>query len=183
MKPNAKSNRPEKRAAMSAINDLVAGSDYCFLLNYGGLAVGEFTQLRSQLSKSDSAVKVVKNIYLAKAIEAKGWEAADDLLNGPTAIVTGSGDPAEVAKVIIEFLKKSDKASAKGAWIEDSALSADDVKVLSELPPRDVMRAMLLGTMMAPATSLVRVFSAPLTGVLYVLQAKAEKDGDTGSAA
>jgi len=183
MKPNAKSNRPEKRVAMGEINDLVAGSDYCFLLNYGGLAVGEFTQLRGQLNKADSAVKVVKNIYLAKAVEAKGWEVADDLLSGPTAIVTGSGDPAEVAKLIIEFLKKSDKASAKGAWLDKSVLSAGDVKALSELPSRDVMRATLLGTLMAPATSLVRVFSAPLTGVLYVLQAKAEKDGDTGSAA
>lgn len=177
MKPVANSKRPEKRSAIREVSDLVAGSDYCFLLNYGGLSVTAFAALRAELRKAKSTVKVVKNAFLAKAAEAKGWKGLDDLLAGPTAAVTGSGDPAEVAKLIIAYLKKNDKASVKGARLESAALTAADVKVLSELPSKDMMRAMLLGTLLAPATSLVRVFTAPLTGVLYVLKAKVEKDG------
>ena len=92
-------------------------------------------------------------------------------------MVTGAGDPAEVAKSLVAFLKKNDKASVKGAQLEAATLSAAQVAQLSELPSKDVMRGTLLGTMLAPATSLVRVLAAPLTGVLYVLKAKEEKDG------
>ena len=176
-KPVANSKRPEKRAAIDEISSVVQDSSYCFLLNYGSLTVASFSDLRAKLRSAQSTAKVVKNSYLAKAFAAKGWTLPDDFLVGPTAVVTGSGDPAEVAKLLVEFLKKNDKASAKGANLEGSVLSADDVDALSKLPSKDVMRATLLATFMAPASSLVRVFAAPLTGVLYVLKAKAEKDG------
>jgi large subunit ribosomal protein L10 len=183
MKPVASSKRPEKRAAIREVNDVVAGAEYCFILNYGGLTVAAFAALRGELRKAKSTVKVVKNAFLAKAAEAKGWKGIDALLAGPTAVVTGNGDPAEVAKVIIAFLKKNEKSSVKGAQLGSAALNPAEVKVLSELPSKDTMRATLLRTLLAPATSLVRVFTAPLTGVLYVLKAKVEKDGGEGSAA
>ena len=176
-KPVANSKRPEKKAAIDEIASVVQGSSYCFLLNYGALTVASFSDLRGRLRAAKSSAKVVKNAYLAKAFAAKGWSIPDDFLAGPTAIVTGDGDPAEVAKLLVEFLKKNDKASTKGANLEGSVLSAEDVDALSKLPSKDVMRATLLATFMAPASSLVRVFAAPLTGVLYVLKAKAEKDG------
>ncbi len=184
MKPIASSKRPEKQSAIREIQKIVAGSDYCFILNYGGLTVAAFAALRAELRKARSSVKVVKNAYLAGAAQARGWTGMDPLLAGPTAMITGNGDPAEVAKLLIAFLKKNDTTSVKGAQLENSLLSAEDVKVLSELPSKDAMRAMLLGTLLAPATSLVRVFVAPLTSVLYVLKAKAGRNGgEEGSAA
>jgi len=177
MKPIANSKRPEKLSAMREIETIVAGSDYCFLLNYGGLSVAAFAALRTELRKAKSTAKVVKNAFLAKAAEAKGWSGMEKLLEGPIAMITGNGDPAEVAKLLIAFLKKNEKSSVKGAQLEKSLLGPEDVKALSELPSKDMMRAMLLGTLLAPATSLVRVFAAPLTSILYVLKAKADKDG------
>lgn len=176
-KPAANSKRPEKKSAIDAISAVVKDAGFCFLLNYGGLTVSAFSALRGKLRDSQSAVKVVKNAYLAKALEAAGLETPADFLVGPTAIITGNGDPAEVAKLVVEFLKKNDKASVKGASLEKTVLSAQDVDALSKLPSKDVMRATLLATFMAPASSLVRVFAAPLTGVLYALKAKADKDG------
>lgn len=187
-KPAANSKRPEKKSAIEEINSVVLGSAYCFLLNYGSLTVASFSTLRANLRAAKSTVKVVKNAYLAKAFEAKGWELPDDFRSGPTAIVTGDGDPAEVAKLIVAFLtkiekdEKAGKASAKGANLEGSVLTAPDVAALSKLPSKDVMRATLLATLMAPATSLVRIFAAPATSLLYVLNAKADKDGGAAEA-
>lgn len=176
-KPKANSNRPEKISAIREVTALVEKSDYCFVLNYGGLTVSAFSSLRQALRKASSSVKVVKNAYLSRAAAEKGWTGLDAVLTGPTAMVTGDGDAAEVAKVIVEFLKKNEKASVKGAQLESSMLDAEQVKALSELPSKDAMRGSLLGTMLAPATSMVRVLAAPLTSVLYVLKAKEEKDG------
>ncbi|NLB68666.1 MAG: 50S ribosomal protein L10 [Lentisphaerae bacterium] len=181
MKQTAKSKRPEKLTAISEVINLIDSSEYCLVLNYGGLTVSAFSELRRELVKNDSTVHVVKNSYLSRAIEKKGWDAMEQVLKGPTAVIVGSGDPAEVAKSVVTFLKKNDKASIKGAQLQDSTLNAEEVEQLSKLPSKDIMRAMLLGTMMAPATSMVRVLVAPLTGVLYVLKAKQEKDDNSAA--
>lgn len=182
-KPQANSRRPEKLAAIEEIDNFVKDSAYCFILNYGGLTVGQLSELRSDLSASGSAVKVVKNTYLAKALEEKGWTALEGVLSGPTALVAGSGDPAEVAKKIVAFLKKNEKASVKAGQLESQTLGEAEVKQLSELPGKDEMRAKLLATISAPATDMVRVLAASLKSVLYVLKAKAEKDGGASAGA
>ncbi len=183
MKPVAKSQRPEKTAALRDLVSRAAATDYCFLLNYGGLSVTAFAALRGALRGCQAEAKVVKNTFLAAVAKESGWEGLDELLRGPTALITGRGDPAEVAKVLVGFLKKNESASVKGGLLDRAVLGAEEFKVLADLPPKDTLRAMLLGTLLAPATSLVRVFAAPLTGVLYVLKAKAEADGGGESAA
>ena len=177
MKPAANSKRPEKLSAINEVIALVEKSEYCFVLNYGNLTVSTFAALRKELAVAKSAIKVVKNSYLSRAAAKKGWDSMESVLTGPTAMITGIGDPAEVAKVLVNFLKKFEAASVKGAQLDDKTmLSAAQVVSLSSLPPKDVLRSTLLGTMLAPATSLVRVLVAPLASMLYVLKAKEEKN-------
>jgi len=179
-KPKAHTKRVEKGSAINEITGIVAKSDYGFVVNYGKLSVSAFSQFRTELAGINSKIKVVKNTYLAKAGAEKGWKIPEDILAGPTALITGNGDPAEVAKMIVAFLKKFEKEAVKptvkGAQLGKTSLDAEQVDALSKLPSKDVMRATLLGTMLAPASSLVRVFAAPLTAILYVLKAKVEKE-------
>ncbi len=183
MKPVAFSKRPEKHAAIREIDAILAGTDYCFLLDYAGLTVSAFAALRAELRKAGATARVVKNRFLSSVARAKGWEGLDGLLKGQTAVIIGRGDPAEVAKTLVAFLKKHERAAVKGAQLDRSLLGPAEVKTLSDLPPKDVLRGMLLGTLLAPATSLVRVLAAPLTSVLYVLTAKSGQAGDGASAA
>ena len=172
-KPQANSKRPEKLSAIQEIDSFIANADFCFILNSGGLTVAEFADLRGKLAPSKATLKVVKNTYLAKALEDKGWTAIESVLSGPTALVAGAGDPAEVAKAVKAFLKGNEKASVKAGQLGDQSLDAKQVKQLSELPTKDEMRAKLLATLQAPAGDLVRVLSASIKGILYVLKAKA----------
>jgi large subunit ribosomal protein L10 len=173
--------RTEKLSILNEVIERVKASDFCFVLNYGGLKVTQLTTLRQGLSKLDSRAMVVKNTYLGKVAKELGWSDVSTLLAGPTAVVTGSGDVAEVAKLLVAFVKQNDKAAIKGASLEAALLTAADVEDLSKLPSKDAMRGMLLGTLQAPATSLVRVLNAPLLNVLYALKAYEEKKD--GSAA
>jgi large subunit ribosomal protein L10 len=175
--------RTEKVSILSEVIERVNASDFCFVLNYGGLKVAQFTALRQELAKHQSRAMVVKNTYLAKTAQELGWADISAILAGPTAIVTGKGDVAEVAKALTEFVKKNDKAAVKGANVEQAILNAADVEALSKLPSKDAMRGMLLGTLMAPATSFVRVLNAPLLNVLYALKAYEDKKNGDGSAA
>jgi large subunit ribosomal protein L10 len=173
--------RIEKISILNEVIERVKTSDFCFVLNYGGLKVTQLTTLRKELAKQNSRAMVVKNTYLAKAAKQLEWDDISKMLSGPTAIVTGTGDVAEVAKILTEFVKKNEIASVKGGNLEKATLSAADVDSLSKLPSKDVMRAMLLGTLQAPATSFVRVLNASLLNILYAL--KAYEDKKNGSAA
>ena len=173
--------RTEKSSILNEVIERVKASDFCFVMNYGGLKVTQLTDLRQTLEKLGARAMVVKNTYMAKVAEEQGWAGVAAMFTGPTAIVTGSGDVTEVAKALVEFAKKSGKADVKGATMDTVTLNAADVVELSKLPSKDVMRGILLGTLTAPATSLVRVLNAPLLNVLYAL--KAYEDKQNGSAA
>ncbi|HOE61168.1 MAG TPA: 50S ribosomal protein L10 [Kiritimatiellia bacterium] len=173
--------RTEKVSILNEVIERVKDSDFCFVLNYGGLSVAQLTALRKELAKHDARAMVVKNTYLGRVAKEQGWADVSGMLTGPTAIITGRGDVAEVAKALVEFVKKNDKAAIKGANLDAAMLSAADVEALSKLPSKDAMRGILLGTLQAPATSLVRVLNAPLLNVLYALKAYEEKKN--GSAA
>jgi len=163
--------RPEKIAIMQEITDRLRDADSAFLMGYGGLTVTELYELRQALQPVGGRALVAKNTMLGKAAEQLGWEDLSALLTGPTAVVTGKGDPSELAKALVAFVKAHEKAAVKGGCLDGRVLQAEDVDALSTLPPREVMLSMLVGTVAAPMTQLVGVFNQKLLSLLYVLKA------------
>jgi large subunit ribosomal protein L10 len=153
--------RIEKVAILNEVVSRVKDSDYCFILNHGGVSVAEMAKLRVALRSLDSRVLVVKNTYLAKVAKEKGWsDEVNAMFAGQTAVVTGHGEPTAVAKAIMEFVKASNgKASVKGADYDNKIVDAAMVEALSKVPGKNELRAMLLMLFKEPATRLARVLS------------------------
>jgi len=153
--------RIEKIAILNEVVERVKDSDYCFIVNHGGVTVAQLAKLRSDLRKVDSRLLVVKNTYLAKVAKEKGWsDDVNAMLSGTTAIVTGHGEPTAVAKAIMEFVKASGgKAAVKGADYDNKIVDAAMVEALSKVPGKNELRATLLMLLKEPATRLARVLS------------------------
>ena len=166
--------RIEKVAILNEVIARVKDSDYCFIVNHGGVTVAQMAKLRADLRKVDSRVLVVKNTYLAKVAKETGWsDDVNAMLSGNTAIVTGHGEPTAVAKAIMEFVKASaGKASVKGADYDNKIVDAAMVEALSKVPGKNELRATLLMLLKEPATRLARVLSE-----------KAKKGGEAAPAA
>ena len=155
--------RIEKIAILNEVVERVKDSDYCFIVNHGGVTVAQLAKLRSDLRKVDSRLLVVKNTYLAKVAKEKGWsDDVNAMLSGPTAVVTGKGEPTAVAKAVMDFVNDKElagKASVKGADYDNKIVDAAMVEALSKVPGKDQLRATLLMLLKEPATRLVRVLS------------------------
>ena len=153
--------RIEKIAILDEVKARVNDSDYCFIVNYGGVSVSLLAKLRAELRKVDSRLLIVKNTYLAKVAKDKGWsEEVNSMLSGPTGIVIGKGEPTAVAKAIMGFVKDSaGKASVKGADYDSKIVDAAMVEALSKVPGKNELRATLLMLFKEPATRLARVLS------------------------
>lgn len=167
--------RDEKKSILQEVTTRLQAADFALVMDYGGLMVAELTELRKTLVPLGSRVMVVKNSYLGKAAQSLGWEDVTHYLAGPTAVVTGNGDIAEVAKVLVAFIKEHKKAVVKGASLDGKQLTTDDVNELTTLPSRIVLYAMVAGTLAAPMTQLAGVFNQKVCSLLYVLKAVEEK--------
>ena len=153
--------RIEKVAILGEVADRVKDSDYCFIINHGGVTVAQFAELRKALRALDSRLLVVKNTFIAKVAKDRGWsEEVNAMFTGNTAIVTGHGEATAVAKAIMAFVTASNgKASVKGADYDGKIVDAAMVEALSKIPGKNELRATLLMLLKEPATRLARVLS------------------------
>ncbi|NLX24617.1 MAG: 50S ribosomal protein L10 [Lentisphaerae bacterium] len=173
MKPENKKHRPEKVAMAAEIDQRVAGALYMILADYDGMNTTMTTELKKSLRENGAAYNVVKNRMLARAVP----EGADlgAMAKGQIAMIYGEGDVVEVAKVIKKFTATNKKPVIKGGFVEGKAVSAEDVVELAKLPSKDVLRAILLGTLQAPCRNLASVLNQKVASLVYVLSAVKEK--------
>ena len=171
MKPSEKGVRPEKEAMAAELDSRVSGALYMILADYTGMDMPTTTALKDSLREQGANYNVVKKTMLNRAMTAD----VSELLKGQTAMIWGEGDVVEVAKVIKKFTAANKKPVVTGGFVEGKAVNAEDVVELAKLPSKDVLRAMLLGTLQAPCTQLVGVLDQKVASLVYVLSAAKEK--------
>ncbi len=82
-----------KRAEVEALRAELAESSTLVVSEYRGLTVSELAEIRKALRKQDVRYRVVKNRLLKIAARDGAAEALAPLLQGPTALAFGTGDP------------------------------------------------------------------------------------------
>ena len=167
--------RPEKANIVSDLSEELKESSFVLVADYQHMKVDDFSELRKRLAGAGAEIHVVKNSFLKRAMADSGFPAGDGKLTGQTAVVTGKKDVAPVAKAFKTFVTEFKKAMLKLGFIDRAAVSTAELEALADLPPENVLRAQLLGLLLAPATKLVRVLNEPGTSLARLLNAKASK--------
>jgi len=167
--------RPEKISMVEEIRRKVSESAYVILADYRGLSVSKADDLRKRLRGANAKLQVVPNRifrHVARDLKYKGFDA---VMGSPSAMVVGQGDVVQVAKVLKDFIKENDKPVIKLGALQGAMLTSADVQRLADLPSRDVLLAMVLGTLVAPMRQLAGVLQQKTATILYVLKAIQEK--------
>ena len=169
-------NRQEKSEEVGALKKLLDGAQLAVVADYAGLTVSSMVALRTELRKSQGRYRVVKNTLAriaTKETELKGLHKA---LQGPVGIVYSKGDVAGTAKAVTAFAKTHPEFKVRGGVLADgTVLSEQGLEALSNLPGKDQLRAMLLGTLMGVPQKLVGIFAAVPGGFVRVLDARRRK--------
>ena len=162
--PNAKV-LSEKQAIVASLTEKLQGAA-------AGITVAEDTALRAECRKNEVDYAVVKNTLLRFAFNNVGLNELDEQLNGTTALAVAS-DPVAPARVIADYAKKlNGKFEIKGGFMDGKVVDMATINALAAIPALPVLQAQVLGTMLAPITSLA-----------CVLKQIAEKDGAPAEAA
>ena len=152
----------EKQAIVAELTEKLKGASAGVLVDYKGITVAEDTELRAECRKAELDYAVVKNTLLRFAVNNCGLEGMDEALNGTTSLALSNGDPIAPMSVINKFAKKFNgtKFTIKAGFMEGKVLSLDEINALAELPGKEALQAQVLGTMLAPITSLAIVIKA-----------------------
>jgi large subunit ribosomal protein L10 len=175
--------RPEKQNITKEYLTRLNASPFFIVVDYKGLKVSHFSELRKRLNKSGAEVHVVKNSIFRIAAKEAGIGELNGALTGQLAVVTGPKDISSAAKVVKTFGAEFDKLKVHFGYLNNQRLAQADLMSLADLPSIEVLRSKFLGLLNAPATKLVVLLNTPASQLARVLQAQADKLGKAAPAA
>ena len=154
--PNAKVLE-SKKAVVDSLTGKIQNATSVVFVDYKGITVAQDTELRKQFREAGVEYSVVKNTLTNFAAKNAGYDFSE-VLNGTTAMASTTGDPIAPARIVCEFAKKNKNVlSIKGGIVEGSVLSANALNGFGELPSKNALVAQVLGTFLAPISSVACV--------------------------
>jgi len=175
-------SKQRKEELVTQYTDWMNRSKAMFITEYKGMTMSQIDELRRRVREAGGEFHIVKNTLSQVAFKSAGLEVAPKLLEGSSAVVYAFQDAPAMAKLVSEFARTSEFIKVKGGYLDKHQIAAKDVQALAELPPLPVMRAHLLGVIMAPASKLARTLAEPARQVAAVLKAYADQDANPATA-
>ncbi len=169
--------KEEKQKMLDQYEVWLKNSRAIVLLDYKKLDMKTIDGMRARAREIGGELHVAKNTLLEKALHKAGYKGIVSPA-GTTLCAFAFDDAPAMAKVMQDIIKetKEEVFKVKMGYLDGQAINASQVKALAELPPLPVMRATLLGTIMAPASKLVRTLAEPGRQIAAVIKARSEKE-------
>lgn len=172
--------KERKEQIVSDLSDLFSKSTLVLLTDYRGMNVEKMNSLRNELYNADSKYVVIKNTLLKIALKEAGLynEEMEPSLVGTTAVLYTAGDPIMALKAFHKFMDDNKIPTVKSGIIDGKFINAEEAKILSKLPPKDVLLARLVGQMQAPIYGFHAVLSGVMRKLVYALNGIKDKKSE-----
>ncbi len=143
-------NLESKKQIVSEIQKKFSEAQAVVVVDYLGLTVEQANELRKRTREAGIDYKVYKNTLTRLAAKETPFEPLLKDLMGPNAIAFGYDDPIMPAKILNDFSKDFKKLKLKAGIVEGEYYDQEQIKVVAEIPPREVLLAKFLGSIQSP---------------------------------
>lgn len=163
--------KKQKEAIVEEYLSKISESKAVLIVHPKKVSANEAVELKKKLSGLDSSFNVIKNTLFKLALEKASLPTFEELEGGANAVVFSGEDVTSVAKLLSEFSKETkEERLAAGPGIMDGAvLSAEQVKELADMPPKEVIIAQIAGILQNPMVGVVNVMQDSVRSITYVL--------------
>ncbi len=168
-------SKNDKESIVNKYGEWVKNSKAIFVLSYSKMTMQVIDDARAKLRESDAEFHVVKNRLFKRVLDEAGLAYDEKFWEGNNIVAFAFDDAPAVAKTMKEITKGNDVFAVRAGYMDAQLLRPEQVAALADLPTLPVMRAMLLGTLLAPASQLVRTLAEPARGLAAVVKANMEK--------
>jgi large subunit ribosomal protein L10 len=150
-------DRETKRTEVAQLQGTFSAAKSAVVLEFKGLTVDKDTAFRKSIRDSKGQYRVSKNTLLRLAVKQTVFESLSSHFKGATAVATTEHDVVALAKAVNTFLKDNPAAMFKGAILDGKNVTAQEFKIIAELPSREVLISKLLYLMQYPVSGLAQV--------------------------
>lgn len=168
--------KQQKEELVERYKKWVEECDGMILTHYHRLSVKDISTLRKDIRETGGEFHVVKNSLVKRVFEESGRAWEESAFNGPTALGISFENPSGLAKVLKNFAKEFGTIEIKGGYLAERMVSVEEINALAELPSMPEMQAILLRTITAPASKLVRLLAEPGRQLAAVLKSYSENE-------
>ena len=169
----------EKIKLTEDLEEILKKSSSVLLADFTGMPVADFDELRLECYKNEIKFLVAKNTLAKLAFEKQGFTGLDELLTGPTGFCFGFDDPIVPVRMLTAFIREHKKPFIKGCLVEGKFFGPEKVNELKDIPPRDILLALVVGAIASPLSGLVNVLNEiprSFVSVIDAIAIKAEED-------
>ncbi len=163
--------KEQKKKIIDDLKEKIARQKTIVFIDFTGVKVEDMFNLRKNLKKTNSQLKIAKKTLISLALKDSGLKAEIDKLEGELGIVFGYKDEISPAKTIYQFSKENPNLKILGGFFENKFKPAEDFIALAQLPSKEELLARLTGSISAPISNFVRVLEGNLKGLVCVLSA------------
>lgn len=168
-------SRKKKEELVDQYKEQLETASAVVFTDYRGTSVPQIQSLRAKLSETDTKLVVTKNSLLKLALDKAGLPQPEELLAGPNAVAFIGEDIGRGVTALKDWIKDAKIVTIRGAIMDQTVLDETAADALADLPTKEQTLAMILGTINAPASTLVRMINAPTSSLVRVLNAHVEK--------
>ena len=162
----------------NTVKEGVTKKSSTFVITWTGISSFKMDSLRKDLKRKKADVLVSKSSAARIGLKNSNYEELANRIVGQTALVLSDTDASEISKILITFSKSCEGFVVQGGLLNGALLSGDQVKTLSDLPSREVLLSMFVGTLQAPATRFAAALNAKSRDFVSILKQKSEKGGN-----
>ncbi len=174
--------RKEKEAIVEQYKDWIDNSSAFFIMSYQNMNMMAIDEARATLRDVNGEIHVVKNRLFKLVMDELNLDYEDRFWEENNVVAFAFSDAPSVAKTLNE-ISKTNVFDIRLGFMDQKQLSVNQIKALADLPTLPVMRGMLLGTIMASASKLVRTLAEPARSMAAVVKAFSEEGQAAKSAA
>ena len=166
----------EKQLLLEEMKEQIQQSGSFIVAQYQHLSGARAYAFRRELAKLGGYFEVVRKRMFLEAVRRVGIEFDPEQLPGHIGLILGARDPFEATKVVTKYSETNENAfQLIAGFIDGQKASKEDVQRLATLPGKDQMRAELLGLFCAPASGMLGVMEAVMTGVVHCIDSRANE--------
>ncbi len=174
-------SKQHKNVLLGTYEQWLDQSQAVYVIEYKKMSMKEVDSMRRKVRDAGGQLHVVKNTLMDIALNH--CDTAHEPLVGTCLMGFAVNDIPALAKVFLDITKNSEVYKLKGGYMDGRQISAEEIKMLADLPPLPVMRAKLLGLFQAPASKLVRTINEPARSLAYVFNAYAQHEQEAAPTA
>ncbi len=147
----------QKQVVVNEIKEKLDKAASVVIVDARGLTVEQDTVLRKKLREAGVDYKVYKNTMVHFAIQGTQYEGLDEYLAGPSTFAFSYEDATTAASILNNMAKDVKALEFKAGVVEGVLYDAAGMKLIADIPSRDVLLSKLLGSFKSPMSSFARV--------------------------